>query len=88
MENKLLKPLPFSPKKGKIHEMYEKQIGEKALREKLNNLIALGCEQSGVPFKKNGSIITRKVWIEWLKIFGFPEHYQPQENWLEEEGLN
>ena len=87
MEKKLLKTLPFSPKKGMIQEMYENQIGKKAFREKLNNLIALGCEQSGVPFKKKSSIITRKVWIEWIKIVGFPAHYEPQENWLDEEGL-
>jgi hypothetical protein len=88
MEKKPLKTLPFSPKKGKIHEMYQKQIGARDLREKLNQLLKLGCQQSGIPYTKNGSIVSRKVWIEWLKIFGFPENYQPQEAWLDEEGLH
>jgi hypothetical protein len=88
MEKKPLKTLPFSPKKGKIYEMYQNQLGTRSLRNKLNQLIELGCEQSGTPYQKNMSIIPRKVWIEWIKIFGFPENYEPQESWLDETGLN
>lgn len=87
MERKPLKQLPYSPKKGKIYEMYQKQIGSQALRDKLNELIIADCLQSKRQYSKWMSIVSRRVWIEWLKIFGFPENYQPQEEWLEEEGL-
>lgn len=86
-QNKLVKPLPYTPKKGKIYEMYQKQLGSTTLREKLNELMELGCNQAGVPFKKGMSFVSRKVWVEWLKIFGFPENYEQKEEWLNEESL-
>jgi hypothetical protein len=87
MERRPLKPLPYNPKKGKIYEMYQKQMGTLALRVKLNQLMQLYSCQANVKYKRNMSIIPRKVWIEWIKIFGFPENYEPQEEWLDEEGL-
>jgi hypothetical protein len=88
MERKPLKTLPYSPKKGKIYEMYQNQMGTLALRVKLNQLMQLYSEQANVEHKIKMSIIPRKVWIEWLKIFGFPENYEPQEEWLDEKGLD
>ena len=81
MEKKLLKTLPFSPKKGKIQEMYEKQIGEKALREKLNDLIltslrtqwgldiAKANEISGIDFKdENKELIDMYISMGLIKL--------------------
>ena len=83
-----LKPLPELPKKGKIYEMYGNQIDKDNIRKKLNELIELGCHQMGLEYKTGMIIISRKVWIEWIKCFGFPIGYEKREEWLDEPSLS
>jgi hypothetical protein len=71
---KQLKELPQSPKKGKIYEMYGKQYSINTMKINLDGII----EEYKKITKKHVSPreVPQPVWIEWLKNFGFPEHYQ------------
>ena len=84
MEQKL-KQLPAEPKKGKIFEMYGKQYSTKVIRQNLNAIIDdfKNRTKGNVSYRQ----VPRPVWIEWLKIYGFPVNYEPMESWLSEKTI-
>lgn len=83
-----LKPLPILPKKGKIFEMYNSQIASDQIRKKLNQLIEMYCKKTGLIYKTGYSNIALPVWVEWVKIFGFPAGYETNEDLLNQPGLD
>ena len=85
---RILKTLPYTPKKGKIYEMYAKQLSIATMKEKLNELRQIDCNKTGIKYVEGGRHTTRKVWVEWVKIFGFPENYEQDPNILNENSLD
>ena len=78
---KKLKELPTVPKKGKIYEMYGKQYSIETMKKNLKIIIENYKELSKMHVGARD--VPQPVWIEWLKVFGFPHNYKPQPELLE-----
>ena len=80
-QNKPLKPLPQDLRKGELYTMYNK-MGTETIRKAINGLIEDFKKQTSLPV--GSKYIPRSVWIEWIRVFGFPKNYEPKPEWLEE----
>lgn len=74
--------LPSQPKKGKIFEMYGRQLSSRTIRKNLNTLIEDFSNKTNMYVGPRD--VPRPVWIEFLNIFGFPFGYEQRPEWLDE----
>ena len=78
----MLRDLPSQPKKGKIYEMYGRQLSVNSMKTNIDALIEDFKKLTGA--KLNSREVPRAVWLEWLKTYGFPFGYEQKLEWLQE----
>lgn len=80
--NQQPKQLPYNVTRGKIFDTYS-HLNPAVVRKSLDVITQEYCKTTKIPFVRFKNI-PRPVWVEFIKVQGFPAGYKHEVEWLEE----